>query len=174
MALEWTTSFNTLPVTYTVYTGTNPYALAEYGSGLSGTTQMLTNLRYNVPYSWQVIVADEFGRTSPSAVYTFSIAPIVAHLIAAPNPFHPGRGGTTFMFSMNGPGTALLEVFSLPDSRRVLQRQINGLQDGINTYDYDGRDNGGRLLGNGVFSVRLTKSGANGNAVEHFKIVSVR
>ena len=60
------------------------------------------------------------------------------------------------------------------DSRRVLQRQLSGLQDGVNTYDYDGRDNSGRLLGYGVFSVRLTKYGANGNAVEHFKIVSVR
>ena len=174
MTLEWTSSFNPLPVTYTVYTGTNPYALSVFGSGLSTTSQLLAALNYNAPYSWQVVVADEFGRASPSPVYTFSIAPVVTHLIAAPNPFHPGRGDTTFMFSMNGSGSALLEIFSLPDSRRVLQRQINGLQSGVNTYDYDGRDGGGRLLGNGVYSVRLTKNGANGNAVEHFKIVSVR
>ncbi len=174
MTLEWTSSLNPLPVTYTVYTGTNPYALSVFSAGLSGTSQLLTNLTYAVPYSWQVIVADQFGRTSPSAVSSFSIAPVMTHLIAAPNPFHPGRGDTTFMFSMNGAGTALLEIFSLPDGRRILQRQINGLQDGVNTYDYDGHDNGGRLLGNGVFSVRLTKNGANGNAVERFKIVSVR
>ena len=174
MTLEWTSSLNPLPVNYTVYTGTNPYALSMFGSGLSGTYQLLTNLSYTTPYSWQVIVADQFGRTSPSAVYSFSIAPVVTHLISAPNPFHPGRGDTTFMFSMNGAGTALLEIFSLPDGRRVLQRQLNGLQDGVNTFDYDGHDSGGRLLGNGVFSVRLTKNGANGNAVEHFKIVSVR
>jgi hypothetical protein len=174
MTLEWTTSFNALPVTYSVNTGTISFALSNFSSGNSGTTQLLTNLSYNTPYSWQVTVADQFGRTSPSAVYTFSIAPVVNHLISAPNPFHPGRGITTFMFSMNGSGSALLEIFSLPDGRRVLQRQISGLQSGVNTYDYDGRDSGGRFLGNGVFSVRLTKNGANGNAVERFKIVSVR
>jgi hypothetical protein len=75
---------------------------------------------------------------------------------------------------MSGQGSAIIEIFSLPDGRRVLQRRIDGLQDGNNTYAYDGRDGGGRLLGNGVFSIRLTKNGANGNAVEHFKIVSVR
>ena len=174
MTLEWTPTFNALPVTYTVYTGTNPYALTVFGYGIEATSQLLTNLNYITPYSWQVVVVDPFGRTTASDVYTFSIAPVVSHLICAPNPFHPERGGTTFMFSMNGAGSASLEIFSLPDSRRVLKRQLNGLQDGVNTYVYDGRDGGGRLLRNGVFSVRLTKFGANGNAVEHFKIVSVR
>ena len=174
MTLEWTSSLNPLPVTYSVYTGTNPYALSALNTGNPSTAQLLTNLRYNTKYSWQVIVADQFGRTTPSAVYSFSVAPVFSHFIAAPNPFHPGHGATTLLFSMSGPGSALLEIFSLPDSRRVLQRHIDGLQDGTNTYDYDGRDNGGRLLGNGVYSIRLTKNGANGNAVEHFKIVSVR
>ena len=174
MTLEWTPSFNPLPVTYTVYTGTNPAAMSVSEMDMSATTLLLTNVSYITPHSWQVVVADQFGRTTPSAVYTFSIAPVVNHLIAAPNPFHPGRGITTFMFSMNGAGSAVLEIFSLPDGRRVLQRQIGSLQDGVNTYDYDGRDGGGRYLGNGVFSVRLTKNGANGNAVERFKIVSVR
>ena len=174
MTLEWTPSFNPLPVTYSVYTGTNPYALSAFTSNSPNTTQLLTNLNYNTRYSWQVIVADQFGRTSPSAVYTFSLVPAVSHLIAAPNPFHPGHGVTTLLFSMNGAGSAHLEIFSLPDGRRVVQRHIDGLQDGANTYDYDGRDNGGRLLGNGVFSIRLTKNGASGNAVEHFKIISVR
>ena len=174
MTLEWTSSFNALPVSYSVYTGTNPYALSLMAPGLSGTSQLLTTLSYNTPHSWQVIVADKFGRTSPSAVYSFSIAPVVNHLIAAPNPFHPEQGGTTLLFSMSGQGSALLELFSLPDGRRVLQRHIDGLQDGNNTYAYDGLDSGGRLLGNGVYSIRLTKNGANGNAVEHFKIVSVR
>lgn len=174
MTLEWTPSFNPLPVTYSVYIGTNPYALSAFASNSPYTSQLLTNLNYNTRYSWQVIVADQFGRTSPSAVYTFSLVPAVSHLIAAPNPFHPGHGVTTLLFSMNGAGSALLEIFSLPDGRRVLQRHIDGLQDGANTYDYDGRDNGGRLLGNGVYSIRLTKNGASGNAVEHFKIISVR
>jgi hypothetical protein len=143
-------------------------------SGLSGTSYMLGGLDYLTPYYWQVGVTDLFGRTTLSEIYSFSIAPAIDHLIAAPNPFHPGHGTTTFEFNMSGPGTALLEIFSLPDSHRVFSTRLDGLQDGVNTYVYDGRNSGGRFLANGVFSVRLTKNGANGNAVERFKIVSVR
>ena len=174
MTLEWTSSFNPLPVAYTVYMGTRSFALSVFTAGISGTSQLLTGLSYQTPYYWQIVVADQFGRTSPSSVYSFSIVPVVDHLIAAPNPFHPGHGGTTLLFSMPGQGSANLEIFSLPDARRVFHARIDGLQDGPNIYAYDGRDSGGRLLGNGVFTARLTKNGANGNAVETFKIISVR
>jgi hypothetical protein len=174
MTLEWTSGFNPLPVTYTVYTGTQPFALSVFTAGITGTSQLLSGLSYQTPYYWQIVASDQFGRTTPSSVYSFSIVPVVDHLIAAPNPFHPGNGTTTFLFSMPGQGSANLEIFSLPDGRRVYQTQIGGLQDGANLYTYDGRDSGGRFLGNGVFTVRLTKNGANGNEVDTFKIVSVR
>ena len=78
------------------------------------------------------------------------------------------------MFSMSGAGSASLEIYSLPDVRRVFSKHLEGLQAGVNIYAYDGRDSGGRLLPNGVFSVRLTKSGATGNGIERFKIISAR
>ena len=173
MTLEWEPSANSLLVTYAVYAGTNPTSLPLVASGLTGTSYELTNLTYLALYYWQIIVSDSFGRTTPSAVYSFSIAPVQSHMVAAPNPFHPGQG-TTFMFSMSGAGSAKLEIYSLPDARRVFSTQLDGLQDGVNIYAYDGRDSGGRLLANGVFSVRLTKSGTRGGGIERFKIVSVR
>ena len=173
MTLEWDPSSNPLPVTYTVYTGPTPYALSVYAAGITGTFVVLSNLQYLTPYYWQVVVADQFGRTSTSPSYSFSIVPVQDHLIAAPNPFHPGHGSTSLMFNMPGAGAAELEVFSLPDGRRVFQRHLDGLPDGVNIFAYDGRDNGGRLLPNGVFTIRLTKHGAS-SAVENFKIISVR
>jgi hypothetical protein len=173
MTLEWTPSDDSLSVTYAVYVGTDPASLSLITSGLTGTTYELTNLTYFTLYYWQIIVSDSFGRTTLSPVYSFSIAPYQDHLIAAPNPFHPGQG-TTFMFTMSGQGSANLEIYSLPDVRRVFSTHLDGLQDGVNIYAYDGRDSGGRLLPNGVFSVRLTKTGATGGGIERFKIISVR
>lgn len=172
MTLEWTPSDDSLPVTYAVYAGTVPASLPLIVSGLTGTTYDLVGLTYLALYYWQVIVSDSFGRATPSAVYSFSIAPYQNHMIAAPNPFNAGRG-TTFMFTMPGPGSAYLEIFSLPDVRRVYTAHLDGLQNGVNIYVYDGRDSGGRLLPNGVFSARLTKSGATGNGIERFKIICV-
>lgn len=174
MTLEWTPSFSALPVTYSVYLGTATSTLANIASGLVDTQQTVSNLEYTTLYYWQVIAADEFGRTSASPIYTFSIAPPTSHLIAAPNPFHPGNGTTTLLFEMQGAGWAELEIFSLPDERRVFRARLDGLQDGANTYTYDGRDNGGRLLVNGVFTIRLTTHGTNGSQTQLFKIISAR
>jgi hypothetical protein len=193
MLLEWDPSSNPLPVTYDVYTSTNPNAVLPNGiggnntpmslaaqgvmtplaTGLSGTSTMMTNLNYLTPYYWQVVDTDQFGRFSVSQIYSFSIAPVQDHFIAAPNPFHPGNGTTTLMWSMDGPGSVHIEIFSLPDARRVFDKHFDGLPAGVNLYTYDGRDNNGRLLGNGVFTIRLTKQGAS-SAVEIFKIISVR
>jgi hypothetical protein len=173
MTLEWIPSTNPLPVTYTVYTGPTPYTLSVYAAGITDTFVVLSNLQYMAPYYWQVVVTDQFGRTSSSPIYSFSIAPVQDHLIAAPNPFHPGHGSTTLMFNMSGAGSAELEIFSLPEGRRVFKKHLDGLSDGVNIYSYDGRDNGGRLLPNGVFTIRLIKHGAS-SAVETFKIISVR
>lgn len=173
MTLEWTPSDNPLPVTYSVYLGPAPVNLSLYVAGLAGTFVSVPDLVYLQPYYWQVVVADQFGRTSASPIYSFSIAPVQDHLIAAPNPFHPGHESTSLMFNMPGAGSAELEIFSLPDGRRVLDKRLDGLSDGVNVVAYDGRDDAGRLLPNGVFSIRLIKHGTS-NAVEHFKIVSVR
>ena len=174
MTLEWSPSFSALPVTYSVYLGTAASALANVASQLVATQQTVSNLDYTTVYDWQIVVADEFGRASASPIYTFSIVPPVSRLIAAPNPFHPGRGTTTLLFPMPGAGWADLEIFSLPDERRVFRARLDGLQDGENTYTYDGRDDAGRLLVNGVFTIRLTTHGTNGSQTQLFKIISAR
>jgi hypothetical protein len=171
MLLEWSASDNSLPVTYSVYADTNPFPVTLVVSGLTDTTYQLANLNWFTLYYWQIVTADSFGRTTPSGVYSFSIAPYQTHMIAAPNPFSPSQGGTTFMFTMAAAGSAHLEIYSLPDVRRVFSAELDGLQAGVNIYAYNGRDSGGRLLGNGVYSVLLNK-GSSGGGIERFKIIS--
>jgi hypothetical protein len=55
----------------------------------------------------------------------------------------------------------------------VFSTHLDGLQDGVNIYAYNGHDSGGRPLPNGVFTVRITKSGAKGSDIERFKIICV-
>lgn len=174
MMLEWTAPAGLLPVTYDLHCGASPSSMAKVATGLQTPSYLMLNLSYMKPYYWQVVAVDQFGRVSPSEVYSFSIAPVQDHMIAAPNPFHPGRGGTTFMWTMPGPGSAELEIFSLPDSRRVFKTRLDGLQDGVNTYAYDGRESNGQLLPNGVYTARMMMKGANGDKTELFKLLSVR
>jgi hypothetical protein len=174
MSLEWTDATNALPVTYQVFFGTASASLINVAAGVAGRSYALASLDFTKKYFWQVAAADAFGRTSTSGIYSFSIVPVTERLIAAPNPFHPGRGSTSFLFVMSGAGSADLEIFSLPDMRRVFNIHLDGLQNGSNTYSYDGRDSSGRLLPNGVFTVRLRMNGANGSNTQTFKIVSVR
>ena len=174
MTLEWSDGAGLLPVTYQVYLGPSPSALAGIVSGLESRSYTLSNLEFMRPYYWRVMAADQFGRTSLSEIYTFSIVPGQDHMIAAPNPFHPGHGTITFMWTMPGLGSAELEIFSLPDSRRVFKTRLDGLQDGVNTYAYDGRESNGQLLPNGVYTARMLIKGANGNKTELFKIVGAR
>jgi hypothetical protein len=174
MTLEWSDGVGLLPVTYEVFLGESPSALASVVRGLDSHSYTLNSLEYMRPYYWRVAAADQFGRGSLSGIYTFSIAPAEQRMIAAPNPFHPGRGAVTFMWTMAGPGSAELEIFSLPDARRIFKVRLDGLQDGVNTYPYDGRGGDGRLLGNGVYTARMRMKGANGNKTEHLKLISVR
>lgn len=174
MTLEWTNSDGPLPVTYNVFLGTSSIGLSGVADGVQLTSDLTNDLQYNTPYYWQVSAVDEFGRTATSDIYTFSIVPTTDHLIAAPNPMHPGHGSTTFLFMMNGAGMATMDIYSLPDVRHVFSRTYTGLQDGANTIAYDGTDDNGRYLPNGVFTVIMRKMGANGNETERFKLVTAR
>ncbi|MBI5239126.1 MAG: hypothetical protein HY926_01505 [Elusimicrobia bacterium] len=174
MTLQWSEAAGLLPVTYEVFLGESPSALASVARGLAAPSHTLSSLEFMRPYYWRVMASDQFGRYSQSGIYSFSIAPAQDRMIAAPNPFHPGKVGITFMWLMPGPGWAELEVFALPEARRVFRTRLEGLQDGVNTFLYDGRDSDGRLLSNGIYTVRMRMKGANGNKTELLKIIGVR
>lgn len=174
MTLEWTASLSTLTVTYSVFMSTQSSSLALVTSGLSALSYIASGLSFNQPYYWQILTTDPFGRAAASPTYEFSIVPNISHMIAAPNPFHPGSGTTTFLFSMPGTGSADFDIYSLPDQRLVYSTNVGNLQNGMNTWVYDGRSSRGGYLPNGVFTVRIVKHGAYGTSTELFKIVVVR
>ena len=173
LRLSWSDGTNQVPVQYRVYVGP-----ASSDLTLKGVTAdqffVVQDLEYLKDYNWQIEAFDTYGRSTKSAVFTFSIAPSVSHLYCAPNPFRAGSEVTTFIFTMVGPGSAQLSIYLLPAIKLVYSTFLDGLQDGVNTFDYRGLDDGGRVLYNGVYMAFLKKKGGQGNETERFKFLVVK
>ena len=82
-------------------------------------------------------------------------APALSLGPAYPNPF---LGSARFDFSLAEAGSARMEVFDL-SGRRVATIVSGILTAGRHTARWDGRDEGGRAVGAGVYLVRLTAGG---------------
>ena len=173
LRLAWSDGTNQVPVQYRVYVGPS-----SSGVTLAGVTAdqfyVVHDLEYLKDYSWQIEAFDTYGRATMSAAFTFSIAPSVSHLYCAPNPFRAGAQNTTFIFNMAGPGSATLSVYLLPSVGLVYSASLNGLQDGVNTFEYRGVDDSERVLYNGVYMAVMEKKGGQGNETERFKFLVVK
>ena len=173
LRLSWSDGTNQVPVQYRVYVGN-----ASTGMTLAGATAdqffVLHDLEYLTDYTWQIEAFDTYGRATMSAAFTFSIAPSVGHFYCAPNPFRAGSHDTTCIFNMAGPGSAKLSIYLLPSIDLVYSASLDDLQDGVNTFDYRGVDDGGRTLYNGVYMAILAKRGGQGNETERFKFLVVK
>lgn len=173
MTLEWTDAADLVPVQYNVYFGTNPVTPPLVGT-TDKTSYQVANLEFLQLYSWQVEAFDKFGRSTKSDILHFSISPYLEKFYAAPNPFRAGAENTIFIFTMPGAGHAKLEIFALPSYDRVYETNLEGMQNGVNIFTYDGRDMSGRPLFNGVYMVKLTMNGEQGNVSQKHKLMVVR
>ena len=180
MRLSWSDGSNPLPVQYRVYMR----LASASGSGstnpmqLMGTTAdrfyVLSDLTYLQDYEWSIEAFDTYGRATMSDVFSFSIAPGVGSLYCAPNPFKAGNESTTFIFNFSGFGSAKFSVYSLPHVDLVFSTTLDGMQDGVNTYVYNGTDAHDRSLYNGVYMAVLEKKGDQKYETERFKFLVVK
>lgn len=174
--LSWSDGRRNLPVQYRVFwSNTSPSELR-----LLDTTgdrfRVLRDLNYLQDYYWQIEAFDTYGRAMKSAVFSFSLAPGVGRLYCAPNPFRAGSEPTTFMFTMPGPGSAKLSFYYLPHLDLVFSTALNDLQPGVNAFGYNGADNSGRTLYNGVYMAIIQMKGVNGDDydTQKFKFLVVK
>jgi hypothetical protein len=85
---------------------------------------------------------------------------------AAPNPF---RVGTDITYSLPGPGNVSIRLFDVNGRLvRTLQNGVSG--GGIQRLHWDGRDDGGRPVGVGIYFVHLT----SGNTLRTERILRLR
>lgn len=173
LTLQWSSSYNGVPVTYRLFVGPSPTTLAWVADTTETSFEVL-NLEFLKDYYWQIESIDFYGRSTLSPIFNFSISPGLLGFYSAPNPFRPGKESTNFMFNMPGAGDATLKIFSLPHNNLVFETTLSGLQNGPNVFAYDGKDGQGQFLFNGVYDVRLESSGTDGSLKQKFLMAVVR
>lgn len=118
---------------------------------------------------------DEAGNIAGSAPhyeihFTIETKPSVTNLLNYPNPFSTS---TAFVFTLTGsevPQQFKIQIMTVTGKivREITKQELGPIHIGrnITEYKWDGRDQYGQLLGNGVYLYRLVTE-LNGNAVEH-------
>src|SRR5690606_1319722 len=118
---------------------------------------------------------DKAGNTAGNAPlyevsFTVENKPSITHVLNYPNPFSTA---TQFIFTMTGseiPSQFKIQILSVTGKvvREIKKNELGPLHIGRNMTEYrwDGRDEYGQLLGNGVYLYRVVTS-IRGQDVEH-------
>lgn len=118
---------------------------------------------------------DEAGNTAGSNAsyeiqFTVENKPSITNLLNYPNPFSTS---TAFVFTLTGsevPQQFKIQIMTVTGKivKEITRQELGPIHIGrnITEYKWDGRDQYGQLLGNGVYIYRLVTE-LNGNKVEH-------
>lgn len=93
--------------------------------------------------------------------------------LAAPNPFAPGRDGTRITYLLAEDSAVDIEIFTLYGDRvwsRTLVGGTPGGRSGLNQVDWDGRNDAGAPVRNGVYHCRIRGGGIDSTV----KIAAIR
>lgn len=135
-------------------------------------------------YTLKVASKDRVGNASGGNVphkYEISFEVInkssITHVLNYPNPFSTA---TQFIFTLTGseiPSQFKIQIISVTGKvvREITKAELGPLHIGrnITEYRWDGKDQYGQLLGNGVYLYRVITSNAQGEKVEHRRNVAV-
>lgn len=143
--------------------------------------QIIINQQFlqNGVYQMIVKASDQSGNLAGSLDYTISFEvdnnAAISHVYNYPNPF---TSSTQFMFTLSGakvPDVFKIQILTVTGKivREIDKVEINNLAIGRNMTDYkwDGTDQYGNLLGNGVYLFRVIASN-DGEALEEYNIYS--
>jgi hypothetical protein len=135
-------------------------------------------------YTLKVASKDRVGNASGGNVphkYEISFEVInkssITHVLNYPNPFSTS---TQFIFTLTGseiPSQFKIQIISVTGKvvREITKAELGPLHIGrnITEYRWDGKDQYGQLLGNGVYLYRVITSNSQGEKIEHRRNVAV-
>lgn len=134
-------------------------------------------------YTLQVSAKDKAGNLAGSTANKYEIGFVVhnkatiTNVLNYPNPFSTS---TQFVFTMTGseiPSQFKIQIISVTGKvvKEITKAELGNLHIGRNITDYrwDGRDQFGQLLGNGVYLYRVVTSNSQGEGIELSKNNSV-
>ena len=79
-----------------------------------------------------------------------------------PNPFHPGEIPTVIAYKLSGDAHVTLRIFTIsgtPVLKREFQRGDSGGSEGLNEFEWDGRNGDGKMVGSGGYIVAVEAEG---------------
>ena len=125
-------------------------------------------------YELSVNGKDKTGNEAGSTDYQISFEVInkstITHVLNYPNPFSTS---TAFLFTLTGsvlPSQFKIQILSVTGKvvREITRQELGPIHVGrnITEYKWDGRDQYGQLLGNGVYMYRIVTA-INGQTIEH-------
>ena len=139
----------------------------DLGSHTRGT------LHFPVPdlptgtYTFLVIATDNYNNRSQESVEFHLVGRgtrlAITDVVPYPNPFRPepgGGGGTRVLFTLNRPASVAVRIYAV-SGRRVWETRLDA-DAGRNSVAWDGRDEAGDPVANGVYLVRLAARGIDG------------
>jgi hypothetical protein len=138
-------------------------------------------LEYDGVYRLIVSGRDKVGNLAGGTLkyeinFTVENKPSITHVLNYPNPFSTS---TQFIFTMTGsevPSQFKIQILTITGKvvREIKKHELGNLHIGRNMTDYrwDGKDEYGQLLGNGVYLYRVVTS-IRGENIEHRKNASV-
>ncbi len=94
--------------------------------------------------------------------------------LAFPNPFDDELG-TRFVFTLTGetPADLLVRVYTV-SGRRVYETRLDGLSPGHHEIPWDGLDEEGQKLANGIYFYKLVAHGSSGTSAYDGRLVKLR
>jgi len=173
LRVAWSDGSSGLPVQYRVYLGSRPDDMLLIKTTADRFFEF-SGLTYLQDFYWEIEAVDAYGRATMSPAYSFSIAPAVEKFFCAPNPFRAGSESTTCLFNMPGDGSAKISIYAMPSFDRVYSKTLGNLSAGINNFSYQGQDDRGRSLFNGVYMAVIEISGGTQHATQKFKLLVVK
>ncbi|MEO6833168.1 MAG: hypothetical protein ABI378_11640, partial [Chitinophagaceae bacterium] len=151
------------------------------GAGNVASVEFRPNLTTDGVYQLSVTGADKSGNVSGGKIgdntkvsYQISFEvdnkPSITNVLNYPNPFSTA---TSFLFTLTGsqiPSQLKIQILSVTGKvvREITRNELGPLHIGrnITEYQWDGRDQYGQMLGNGVYLYRVVTS-LNGMDVDH-------
>jgi hypothetical protein len=117
------------------------------GSNTSYTFYNMTPGKY---YYWQVQADNGRGTLALSPLWSFKTSDLgINSVLNYPNPFKAGRENTAIVFNASSSESADFYVFS-EFGKNIFHATISVFP-GTNSYEYNGKDNGGNVLFNGTY-----------------------
>ena len=162
---------------YNFNSDTLRFTPATNGGDNVATVEFLPNLPMDGQYKLFVSGKDRNGNTAGSSQYTVSFQvinkPMISDMFNYPNPF---TTSTAFVFTVTGsevPQNLRIQILTITGKivKEITKEELSDVHIGrnITSYKWDGTDQYGQKLGNGVYLYRVLTN-LNGKSLDHFTI----